>query len=50
MDYLFETGTPITEEEALAQIAELGFHGLAFDQDLQEDEPCTGTSSTRSAL
>jgi len=38
MDYLFETGTPITEEEALAQVAELGFHGLAFDEDLQEDE------------
>ena len=39
MDYLFETGTPITEEEALAQVAELGFHGLAFDEDLHEDEP-----------
>ncbi len=39
MDYLFETGAPITEEEALAQVADLGFHGLAFDQDLQEDEP-----------
>ena len=39
MDYLFETGTPITEEEALAQVANLGLHGLAFDQDLQEDEP-----------
>ena len=39
MDYLFETGTPITEEAALAQVAEMGFHGLAFDQDLQEDEP-----------
>ena len=38
MDYLFETGAPITEEEALAQVAELGLHGLAFDQDLQEDE------------
>jgi len=39
MDYLFETGTPITEEAALAQVAEMGFHGLAFDQDLPEDEP-----------
>jgi hypothetical protein len=25
MDYLFETGTPITEEDALAHIAEQGF-------------------------
>ena len=39
MDYLFETGTPITEEEALGQVTELGLHGLAFDQDLKEDEP-----------
>ena len=39
MDYLFETGAPITEEAALAQVAELGLHGLAFDQDLQADEP-----------
>ena len=39
MDYLFETGTPITEEEALVQVAELGLHGLAFDQDLQQNEP-----------
>ena len=39
MDYLFEMGTPITEEEALAQVAELGLHSLAFDQDLHEDEP-----------
>jgi len=39
MDYLFETGTPITEAEALAQLADLGLHGLAFDQDLQHDEP-----------
>jgi hypothetical protein len=39
MDYLFEMGTPIAEDEALAQIAELGLHGMAFDVDLQEDEP-----------
>jgi hypothetical protein len=38
MNYRFETGTPITEEEALAQVAEMGFHGLAFDQDTKEDE------------
>jgi hypothetical protein len=39
MDYLFQRGTPISEAAALAQIADLGLHGLAFDQDLQEDEP-----------
>jgi ubiquinone/menaquinone biosynthesis C-methylase UbiE len=41
MDRAFETGAPIAEEEALAQIAALGLHGLAFDQDLREDEPAT---------
>jgi len=39
MDYLFETGTPISEEEALAHIAELGFHALAYDEVVDEDEP-----------
>ena len=39
MDYLFETGTPITEGEALAKLAELGLHSLAFDLDLHQDEP-----------
>lgn len=39
MEYDFRVDAPLTEEEALAQIAALGFHGLAFDQDLQEDEP-----------
>ena len=38
MEYEFRTGTPITEEGALALIAERGFHGLAFDLDLHEDE------------
>jgi mannose-6-phosphate isomerase-like protein (cupin superfamily) len=38
MDYRFEILAPITEQEALAQVAEMGFHGLAFDQDLKEDE------------
>ena len=38
MDYLFETLAPITEEAALAQVAELGLHGLAFDEDLEENE------------
>ena len=39
MEYLFETGTPITEDDALAHVAELGFHALAFDQEIIEDEP-----------
>ena len=39
MEYLFEMGTPITEEDALAELAELGLHSLAFDLDLHEDEP-----------
>ena len=38
MEYRFETGTPITEEQALAQIDELGFHALAFDEETPEDE------------
>jgi len=39
MDYLFETGTPITEDDARARIAELGFHALAYDEEILEDEP-----------
>ena len=39
MEYLFEIGTPITEEEALARVHELGFHGLAYDEEIHEDEP-----------
>lgn len=38
MQYEFTTGEPITEEEALAQVAALGFHGLAFDDVHDEDE------------
>jgi len=38
MEYAFQTGTPITEEAALAEVAERGFHGLAFDLDVSEDE------------
>lgn len=38
MDYEFRTGTPITEEEALAKVAELGFHGVAFDNVVDTDE------------
>ncbi len=38
MEYKFTTGAPITEEEALAEVAELGLHGLAFDVDEADDE------------
>ena len=38
MDYEFTTGAPITEEEALAQVAAMGFHGFAFDLDTPVDE------------
>lgn len=39
MDYRFELGAPITEEDALAQVAGRGLHGLAFDLHVDEDEP-----------
>ncbi len=29
----------MTEEDALAEVAELGYHGLAFDLITEEDEP-----------
>jgi hypothetical protein len=38
MEYEFTTGAPITEEEALAHVAAMGFHGLAFDDAHDEDE------------
>lgn len=38
MDYEFTTGEPITEEDALAQIAAMGFHGFAFDDIHEKDE------------
>ncbi len=38
MEYEFSVGAPITEEEALAQVAAMGFHGLAFDDVHDEDE------------
>jgi len=38
MKYEFTTGTPITEQEALKQVAALGLHGLAFDDVHEEDE------------
>ncbi len=39
MEYLFEQRQPITEADALAEAAALGFHALAFDQATPEDEP-----------
>lgn len=38
MDYQFRTGAPITEEAALAEVAELGLHALAFDNTVDKDE------------
>ena len=31
VQYEFTTAAPITEEEALEQVAAMGLHGLAFD-------------------
>ncbi|MDO8389913.1 MAG: hypothetical protein Q7V57_05450 [Actinomycetota bacterium] len=39
MEYTFSYGTPITEEEALAEAAAMGFHCFAFDIETPEDEP-----------
>ncbi len=39
MDYCFSQGAPITEADALAQAAEMGFHSLAYDFVLDADEP-----------
>lgn len=38
MKYEFTTGDPITEHEALARVAAMGFHGFAFDDVHDEDE------------
>ncbi|CAN5407000.1 hypothetical protein BH10ACT2_BH10ACT2_24260 [soil metagenome] len=38
MDYEFTTGTPITESDALEQVAAMGLHGLAFDDIHEIDE------------
>ncbi|MBK9972437.1 MAG: hypothetical protein IPP16_17575 [Acidimicrobiaceae bacterium] len=38
MEYEFTTGAPITEAAALAQVAAMGFHGLAFDDVQEHDE------------
>jgi mannose-6-phosphate isomerase-like protein (cupin superfamily) len=39
MEYKFTQGSPISEADALAEAAELGYHGLAFDLIVTEDEP-----------
>lgn len=38
MDYEFRVDPPISEEAALAEVAEMGFHGLAFDDHHDTDE------------
>ena len=38
MEYEFATGAPISEEEALAKVAAMGWHGLAFDDVHEQDE------------
>ncbi len=38
MEYQFTTDTPITEADALAQVAAMGLHGFAFDDAHEEDE------------
>ncbi|WP_426573198.1 hypothetical protein [Aquihabitans sp. McL0605] len=39
MDYCFRQDAPISEAEALAQAAEMGFHSIAYDLITDEDEP-----------
>ena len=39
MLYEFTIGSPITEREALDQVAAMGLHGLAFDDVHDQDEP-----------
>ncbi len=39
MDYQFNQGSPISEQDALAQAADMGFHALAYDLITDEDEP-----------
>lgn len=39
MSYEFTIGAPITEQEALDQVAAMGLHGLAFDDAHDVDEP-----------
>lgn len=39
MHYEFKQGPPISEQDALAEAAGLGFHSLAYDLVTPEDEP-----------
>jgi len=39
MDYSFRQDAPISEADALAEAAALGFHAIAFDQLTPVDEP-----------
>jgi hypothetical protein len=39
MEYTTTYGEPITEQDALAQATAMGFHGVAFDLAVDEDEP-----------
>ncbi len=39
MEYEFRQDDPITEEDALEQVGQLGLNGLAFDVVVDEDEP-----------
>jgi len=39
MEYCFSQNSPITEADALAEAAELGFAALAFEVITDEDEP-----------
>ena len=38
MEYMFSQGAPITEEDALKQAADMGFHAFAFDVVVEKDE------------
>ena len=48
MVYEFTTGVPITEREALKQVAALGLHGLALTTSMTRTRHCIGTSSRES--
>ena len=39
MEYHFSQNAPISEADALAQAADLGFHAMTFDVITNEDEP-----------
>jgi hypothetical protein len=38
MHYEFTNGSPVTEQDALDQVAAMGWHGLAFDDVKEQDE------------